>query len=56
LCQYCLLGPYDFLTILQAEDEKTMYRIAIELGARGTLETSTFPAIPVDELLEDLKK
>jgi uncharacterized protein with GYD domain len=56
LAQYCLLGPYDFLTILQTNDEKTMYKIAIELGARGTLETTTFQAIPINDLLEDIGK
>ena len=53
ITQYGLLGPYDFLTILQTEDEKSMYKIAIELGARGTLETTTFPAIPIDELIRE---
>ena len=31
--QFALLGPYDFLNILDAPDEKTMAKVAIMLGA-----------------------
>ena len=45
--QFALLGgQYDFLNILQAPDELTMARVAITLGARGTLKTSTLTATP----------
>lgn len=52
--QYALLGKYDFLNILEAPDVKTVAKIMVELGSRGTLETQTFPALPVDEFLESL--
>ena len=51
LQQYALLGHYDFLNILEAPDEKTMARVAITLGARGTLKTLTLTAIPIDEFI-----
>jgi uncharacterized protein with GYD domain len=50
LCQYFLLGPYDFVNILEAPDNKTMSKVALELGARGTVETMTMAAMPVDEI------
>ena len=50
LAQYALLGPYDFLNILEAPDNKTVSKVAIELGSRGTLQTMTMAAMSVDEL------
>ena len=35
LAQWALLGPYDFCTVLDAPDEKTMARVALVLGARA---------------------
>jgi len=55
LNQFALLGKYDFMTILEAKDDKTVARIMVELGSRGTLETMTLSAIPVDEFLDTLK-
>jgi len=51
LAQYALLGPYDFINILEAPDNTTVTKVALELGARGTLHTMTLAAIPVDELV-----
>jgi len=50
LAQYALLGPYDFVNILEAPDNKTISKVAVELGARGTLHTMTMAAMTVDEL------
>ena len=50
LAQYGLLGPYDFINILEAPDNKAIAKVAIELGSRGTLQTMTMAAMPVDEL------
>ncbi len=50
LAQYALLGPYDFINILEAPDNKTVSKVAVELGARGTLQTMTMAAMTVDEL------
>ena len=50
LAQYALLGPYDFINVLEAPDNKTVAKVALELGSRGTLQTMTMAAMPVDEL------
>jgi len=55
LTQYALLGPYDFVNILEAPDNETISRVAVELGSRGTIQTLTMAAIPVKELVESLK-
>ena len=54
VAQYALLGPYDFINILEAPDNKTVSRVAIELGSRGTLQTMTMAAMSVDELTGNL--
>ena len=51
VAQYALLGDYDFLNIIEAPDEKVMARLAVELGARGTLKTRTMPALSIDDFI-----
>ncbi|MDP6501910.1 MAG: GYD domain-containing protein [Dehalococcoidales bacterium] len=50
LCQYALLGPYDFINILEAPDNKAIAKVALELGARGTLKTMTMAAMAIDAI------
>ena len=52
LAQYALLGPYDFVNVLEAPDNKAVSRVAIELGSRGTLQTMTMAAMPIDEFIQ----
>lgn len=56
LGQYALLGEFDFLSILEAPDERTMARAAVMLAARGTLKTRTLQAIPIEDFIASLKK
>ncbi len=49
LAQYALLGPYDFVNILEARDNKAISKVAVELGSRGTLQTMTMAAMAIDE-------
>jgi uncharacterized protein with GYD domain len=51
LAQYALLGPYDFLSILEAPNNEAIAKVSIEFGARGTIEITTLPAIPVNEFI-----
>jgi uncharacterized protein with GYD domain len=52
VAQWALLGEYDFATVLEAPDEKAVARVAVSLGARGTLKTRTLSAIPIDEFIQ----
>jgi len=54
LAQYALLGPYDFVNILEAKDNRMVSKVAVELGARGTLQTLTMAAMTLDELVGNL--
>jgi len=51
LTQYALLGPYDFVNILEAPDNKTVAKVSMELGSRGTLQTMTMAAMKVGDLI-----
>jgi uncharacterized protein with GYD domain len=55
LSQYAVLGPYDFVTIVEAPDNETVARMSAELAARGTVKIMTLPAIPIDTFIARLK-
>src|SRR5262245_33292416 len=52
--QWATLGQFDFSTILEAPDEKTMAKVSVELGSRGTMSSQTLAAIPVEEFANSL--
>ena len=56
LQQYALLGQWDFLNILEAPDATTVAKVATVLAARGTLKTTTFEAIEIDDLIAALEE
>ena len=56
ISQYSLLGPYDFVNILDAPDNETIAKVAVELSARGTIETLTMPAIDLNDFISSIKK
>ena len=53
--QYAVLGGYDFISVVEALDNETVARISVELGARGTIQITTLPAIPIPQFIERLK-
>jgi uncharacterized protein with GYD domain len=54
VAQYATFGQYDFVTIVEAPDEKTMAKVSIELGSRGTMSSQTLAAMSSDELASSL--
>jgi len=53
--QYAVLGPYDFVNIVEAPDNDTVFKMSVELGSRGTIKILSMPSITIDELIETLK-
>ena len=53
--QYAVLGPYDYVTIIEAPDNATISRVSVELGARGGVAGMTMAAIPLDEFIGRLE-
>ena len=49
--QYAVLGPYDFVNVLEAPDAETIVKVSVELGSRGTVQLMSMPAIPVDDFI-----
>ena len=56
LSQYAVLGPYDFINIVEAPDNDTIIRMSVELGRRGTISIASFPALHLNEFIDAMKK
>lgn len=52
LHQWFLLGPYDFVNVVEAPDAKTIARISVAIGARGSANMQSYEALDVDEFLD----
>lgn len=55
LSQYAVLGPYDFVTIVEAPDNETVLKVSVEMGARGSIKIQTLAAIPIEQFIKALK-
>lgn len=53
--QWATLGGYDFVNVIEAPSNEVIARISVELGARGTIEMTTYPAIAVPAFIEMLR-
>jgi uncharacterized protein with GYD domain len=52
--QWATLGQYDFISVVEVPDEKTMARVSLELGSRGTARYESLSAIPIDDFISSL--
>ena len=53
--QYAVLGPFDFVTIVEAPNNETVAHLSIELSARGSVKIQTLAAIPIEAFVKSLK-
>ena len=56
LQQYSVLGPYDFVNIVEAPNNEAITKVSIELGSRGTIEIMSMPATQIDNFISMVKK
>ncbi|MFZ0925612.1 MAG: GYD domain-containing protein [Halobacteriota archaeon] len=56
ISQHAVVGPYDFVNIVEAPDNETILRASVELGARGTVKIVSMPAIPIEEFIKAIKE
>jgi len=56
LSQYVVLGPYDFVNVVEAPDNKTIAKVSMELGSRGTVQIMSMAAIPINEFIASMKR
>ena len=52
--QLATLGQFDFITVVEAQDDQTMAKVSIELGSRGTMSSQTLAAMPAEDLAKAL--
>jgi uncharacterized protein with GYD domain len=55
VAQYAVLGPYDFVSIVEAQDNQAIARVSTELSARGSIRIMTLAALPIDAFITSLK-
>lgn len=55
LRQYAVLGPYDFVNIVEAPDNETVMRMSVDIGARGSVQLLTLVALPIEEFIKKIK-
>ena len=53
--QWAVLGPYDFVNVVEAPDNLTIARVSAVLASRGSVRIMTLPAIPIDEFIAGLR-
>jgi uncharacterized protein with GYD domain len=53
--QFAVLGPYDFVNIVEAPDNETIMRMSAILGSRGTVQLLTLTALPIQDFIAKLK-
>ena len=56
VAQYAVLGPYDFVNIVEAPDNATVTRVSAELASRGTIKLTTLPATAIDDFIASLRQ
>ena len=53
--QYAVLGPYDFVNIIEAPDNDAVAHLSAELHARGSVRILTMPAVPIANFVRRMK-
>jgi len=56
ISQYAVLGPYDFVNVLEAPDNETLAMVSAEITSRGTVELLSMPSIPLDDFISTMKR
>ena len=56
IAQYATFGPYDFVNIVEAPNNKAITRVSLELGSRGTIEIMSLPAMTINEFIAMAKE
>ncbi|GAB4389937.1 MAG: GYD domain-containing protein [Thermodesulfovibrionales bacterium] len=54
--QFAVLGPYDFVNIVEAPDNESVMRMSVELGSRGSVQLLTLAAMPVEDFIKKIHK
>jgi uncharacterized protein with GYD domain len=53
--QYAVLGNFDFISIVEADDETKITKAIVEIASRGSIKTITYKVMEIDEFIKALK-
>ncbi|MBT3283765.1 GYD domain-containing protein [Candidatus Bathyarchaeota archaeon] len=53
--QYATLGPYDFVSLVEAPDNDAVFKMSVELGSRGTVKILSMPSMTIDAFVDSIK-
>ena len=53
--QFAVLGPYDFVNIVEAPDNTAIMNMSVQLGARGSVQLLTLAALPIEDFIKKIK-
>ncbi len=53
--QYAVLGNFDFISIVEAEDETNITKAIVEIASRGSIKTATYKLMQIDDFIKSLK-
>jgi uncharacterized protein with GYD domain len=56
LSQYAVMGPYDFVNVVEALDNNAVFKMSLALGSRGTVQIVSMAALPVDDFIASIGK
>jgi uncharacterized protein with GYD domain len=52
--QYAVLGNFDFLSIVEADDETKITKAIVEIASRGSIKTVTYKVMEIEEFIKAL--
>ena len=53
--QYLVLGPYNFVNIVEAPSNEAIIKVSIGLGSRGTVQITSMPATSIENFISMIK-
>lgn len=53
--QYAVMGNFDFISIVEAQDDNMVMKAVVEIASRGSIKTETYKIIPITEFINALK-
>jgi uncharacterized protein with GYD domain len=54
LHQWAVLGPFDFVNVVEAPDTATITKVSVALGARGSSKIQSWEALEIEDFLNQL--
>ena len=54
LHQWAVLGPFDFINVVEAPDTATITKVSVALGARGSSKIQSWEALEIEDFLNQL--